>query len=607
MPGIFGACKPSTDRGLNDLRDEMTAAMNRGGELKCDSFCDESRKVVMGRVSLGVLNTADQPLKAEEEEVYILFHGELYNNREGICDPQYILNAYLRDGDDCALELTGIYHFLIYDKRLGRIKLFSDKFGLYPLYYWHDHGQIVFGAEVKALLADKDIRREPDYRGLADFFHFKQILGEKTLFENIQLLPAGSVLTYDMVSGGILRRQYWDLADLFVERGQGYCPDVCEEVVSLLVAAIRARGGNRDILGLSLSGGLDSRGILAGLGGEAEGIHTYTLGLSGCADERLAERMADLAGTRHEFVVLDQRYLQDFEQMATSMVRMSDGMFHPHESTEMLALEYFKGADFRILLRGHGGEIAKAALAYPVMVSPAVDTFSTGRQILSWIYDRTNLVLQDIDPEKLFLPPFGGLVKEGPWDSLKETCGGASENLSPADVCLYYYIREDTRRQVIDSLQIFRTALEVRLPYLDEAFIEKLLKLPVSHRNRGEVHRKLIERCMPELVKVPDSNTGAPLDSGAVRLFLTDKFNSVMKRLSIKGFRHYTEYQEWHRMGFRKSSQDLIFSEKSRSRGIYDMDYLRNVFEMHMARKKDYGLLIGTVIGLELWFRNFVD
>ena len=112
---------------------------------------------------------------------------------------------------------------------------------------------------------------------------------------------------------------------------------------------------------------------------------------------------------------------------------------------------------------------------------------------------------------------------------------------------------------------------------------------------------------MPGLVKIPNSNTGAPLDAGPLRLFISDKFNSLMKRLSVRGFRHYTEFQNWHREGFKQSSQEIIFSEKTKDRNIYNMDQLKSVFELHISGKKDYGHILGTIVGLELWFRSFVD
>lgn len=607
MPGIFGVHKKNQGNKLSQLMEKMISSMNHDGRLIVDKFVEDDQGLGLGRVSLGVFNAVKQPAKNPEGNCFIIFHGELYNNTGALNDPDYILSEYIQKGDPCAAELNGIFHFVIYDKPSGQIKLFSDKFGLQPLYYSVFPDGIVFGAEVKALLEDNRIAKTPDHQSFADFLRFGQLLGQKTLFRDIKLLSPGSVLTFNLRKCDDSLSKYWHLDSLFVENGAYNSRASSEEAVSFLVESIRSQSTHREILGLSLSGGLDSRGILAGLGKDAEGIHTYTLGLPGCADEKLAERMARVAKTNHEFIELDQSYLEDFENMAHSMIRLSDGMYHPHESTEMLALEYFKRDRFKILMRGHGGEIAKAALAYPVMVTPQVYSCSSGKEILEYIFNITNLAIQDIDPDKLFVPEFSHLMKESTRQSLKESCEKVSQFLAPADVCIYYYINEHIRRQVIASLEIFRTLIEIRMPYINEDYIKCLLLLPIKYRNTGEIHFELVKRCMPGLIKIHNSNTGAPLDAGPLRLLISDKFNSLMKRLSVKGFRHYTEFQKWHREGFRQNSQEIIFSDQAASRNIYKTDYLKSVFESHISGKKEYGHLLGTIVGLELWFREFVD
>jgi len=607
MPGIFGAYQSESKQNINNLMENMLLSMNPDGGFRTDRYLDEGRKLCLGRVSLGIVNPFDQPVRNPEESIFLLFHGELYGKKKSLTDPEYVLEKYIKYGDGCASELNGIFHFAVYDKRLDQIKLFSDKFGLQPLYYSIFNTEIVFAGEVKAILEDVTIDKSPDYESIADFLHYGQILGEKTLFKNIKLLGPGSVLTYNLKNSEVSIKKYWRLDSLFVENGNYNFQTSVEQVTRLLAESITSRSMNSDILGISLSGGLDSRGILAGLGKQAEGIQSYTLGLAGCADQKLAEKMARISGTRHEFIELNQAYLQDFENMALSMIRLSDGMYHPHESTEMLAMEYFKSAGFKVLLRGHGGEIAKAALAYPVMATPEINSYSSSREILSFIFKITNLVIRDIDTAKLFTPFFRDVMRETPVQSLRKSCGKAAETLAPADVCIFYYISEHIRRQVIASLEIFRTRLEIRMPYVDEAYIKKLLELPVKFRNEGEIHFELIKRCMPELIKIPNSNTGAPLDAGPLRLLVTDKFNSLMKRFSVKGFRHYTEFQKWHRASFQENSKKIIFSEQSEYRKLYDMDYLKTIFELHISGKRDYGHLLGTIVGLELWYRSFVD
>ncbi len=607
MPGIFGVYREKRKGDLSNLMENMIGSMDNERVLRADRFFDEDKGLCLGRVSLGILNVIDQPIQDNTGTCSIVFHGEIYNNTGTLSDPEYILGLYMQSGDKCVCSLDGVFHFVIYDKRDNCIKLFSDKFGIQPLYYSILADGIVFAAEIKAILKERDVNKEPDYQSFADFLHYGQILGQKTLFQNIKMLAPGSIFTQNLSNKKATLQRYFQLEELFAKDGQYSQKVTKEEVVSCLVKSIKARSTNRDLLGISLSGGLDSRAILAGLESNSEGIHSYTLGIPGCADQMLAERMSKVGMTKHEFIELDKKYLQDFKSMADKMIHLSDGMYHPHESTEMLALEYFKKANFKILLRGHGGEIAKAALAYPVMVKPDVYGCSNSEDILRYIFSITNLVVRDNDTSRLFTSSFYKKTRDAAWKSLEESCGAVSKTLAPADVCIYYYINEHIRRQVVASLEIFRSQIEIRMPYVDEEYIKMLLQLPVKQRNRGEIHFDLIKRCKPELMKIPDSNTGANLDAGRLRLYFTDKFNSLMKKLGVKGFRHYTEFQDWQRKEFRSSTEGILFSTKLQDRGIYDKKYLKIMYENHISGKNDYAHLVGTIVGLELWFQNFVD
>ena len=608
MPGLFGAVLSKDHRNeLPVLIENMSQSLNHNGKLVVHKICDISGGYGCGRVSLGVLNPVPQPVANETGNLWIIFHGELADNHGGLSDPEYVLDQYMRYGDSCAADLEGMYHFVIFNSDRNEMKIFSDKFGLYPIYYSLPGNNFIFGAEVKALLASDLVDKTPDYAAMGDFFHYGQILGNKTLFEHVKLVPPGSVLTCHLDTFSCTIEPYWQLDSIFAEHGRydtGLSPDTA---VDLLCESIQKSCKNPDMLGLSLSGGLDSRAILAGLGELASGMQTYTLGIEGCADQKLAERMARISGTNHEFLPLNQLYISDFGGMARDMINFSDGMYHPHESTEMLALQYFRTAKFRILLRGHGGEIAKANLAYPVIVGKEVVTYNQKVSIIDYIFQKTNLVMRDIDMMKLFAPVNREMFMNAPVRSLQESCGHVAKILAPADVCIYYYINEHIRRQVVASLDIFRKEIEVRMPYLSSEFLCALLHLPVQERFSGEIHHKLIQKTMPALIKIPNSNTGAPLDAGEFRLFVTDKFVSIMKKMNMPGYRHYTEFQKWYRQGFKEHYEKILFNEMTASRNLYNMDYLSEIYQNHVSGKVNCAHLLGTIIGIELWFRQFVD
>lgn len=526
----------------------------------------------------------------------ICFYGEVYNrDLDTLCE----IDSWVQDADGIFVIIE-----IDYNKRL--IKIATDKFGLLPIYFYASDEIFCFSTHIRPLLITPELKKRIDYSAIADFYHFGHVLGNKTLFEDIKLLSPSSILEYSIGRNNLNIKPYWDLLNLF-SKEQKYNKDLEAEIVNEFKNSVEKRLNHLDALGISLSGGLDSRAILAAMGNKSKGVYSYTLGLKGCEDEKLAYKMAKSCETRHTFLEIKKQDLSNFTELARTLIFFSDGFYHPHESTEKVALDYLKRAPFKFLLRGHGGEIAKAALAYPVQCEPEVFRLSSFSKVVDYIFKKANLVVGEEELSRFLTPKTLKSIKGCARDSLEQEMMKCGDSILLPDILIYYYIDQWIRRQVVSSLSIFREYVVVRMPYIDEGFLRKLLILPIKYRFSGEIHFKIIKECNPNLIKIPNSNTGAPLDAGPIRLFFTDKFNSLMKKLSIPGFRHYTEFEKWHREFFKDSIQKILFDKKTLDRGLYEPKGLRDLFESHIQGKKDYARFLGTIVGLEIWFRTFID
>jgi len=606
MPGIAGIylnnngeAKKYCNLMLHELDHQKNGSIDLHNDVD-QGFCS-------GIIQHDFAPLKNQPFISKDLESCVLVDGEFYPAKDTnrICND--FVNYMSRQGFEGLNNISGIFSAVGFNKRKKQIRLVSDKFGLKPLYYSKIPSGFAFASEIKALLKVEGISKEINPQAFSDFFHFGFTFGIKTLFNNIHLLTPGTALIFDIESNSFAKEQYFKLESLFASNGE-YDTDISlNDVADTFIQAVENRIDDVSQMGISLSGGLDSRAILAAMQDKANGISSYTLGLSGCHDEKLADQMSKIAGTDHTMLELGAEYLDDFKSMAQTLIYFSDGLYHPHESTEKLALDYFKKASFKYLFRGHGGEIAKASLAYPIQVDRSVKSITKMEGVLSFIGNSANLVSRDLEFKNLFRPEFLSSMNKGWNKSLHDTADDIDIDLAPEDLCIYFYIQEWVRRQVVSSLSIFRSRVEIRLPYLDEYFLSALLKMPVEQRYSGEVQKKIVENCMPKLTRISDSNTGAPLDASKFRLFLTDKFNSAMRRISLPGFRHYTEYEKWQRNQFKEGIEKIIFDERTLDRNIYNPDGLKNAFDNHMSGKKNYAHLLGTVSGLELWFRMFVD
>jgi len=608
MPGIAGLISKQNSNNVSGFLSTMLASFSYAETYQKETFVDVATGVALGRLHLGIFDYGVQPVYSKDKRLVILFDGELYDNLSGKSDPEFVLERYQRLQENGVKGIDGSYAFVIVDYNQKVLKIFSDHFGLKPVYYYQSLSQFVFASEVKAILPLHEGPKRRDNKTIADFFTFGFPIGDETLFEDIKLLPAASCLTYDLNSKNMSIQKYWCLIDLFTPKGKHDLKLQHQEVVDAFIKAVDRRLSYSDQLGLSLSGGLDSRSILAAMGDRAKGLKTYTVGLKNCRDEVLAKRMSEITNTSHTFVEINGKYLNHFREVANQYIYLTDGFYHPRELTEIQVLQYLQTAPFKILLRGHGGEFAKAALAFPVKVNKELLSLKDGKDILNWIVAENKKsfgAMLDLD---YFLDaPFYENIKNDPHKSLTQELIEPLDLLDPGDVALYFYMDQFSRRLSMPCMDIFRTQVEIRMPFFDLQFLKLLFQMPVQSRWNGNIQHQIVKHCDPRLMQIVDSNTGATLDAAPWQTYLYDKLNTLLMRLSLHGFRHYTEFDEWQRNHFASDIVNILFSDKSADRGIYDLKHVREAFSRHINRKANFANFLGTAVGIELWHQRFVD
>jgi len=536
----------------------------------------------------------------------LCIQGDMYGSTLGELQQSYRSKGkfFLHDS-----LVDGAFSGVLLDKAGKKVIIFTDYFGLEPLYYYFHDGVFAFSSNIKGLLAVPGFKKNVDLLTLASFWNFGYALLDHTPFKHVRLLPPGTVFVLDLHNWQEESLSYDVLADIFARSGTGETRKALDETARAFRVAVQKRSDDASSvrLGLSLSGGLDSRAILGGVAERGSALKTYTLGLPGCADERLAARMAEVCKSTHRFIPINEADLEDFESLARMMVTLSDGLYHPHESTERVALNYLESRPFDVMLRGHGGEIAKAALAYPFQAGRAMVDMAPGDVVRS-LFVKSSLAGSNINMASLLTNDMHEATDGAAWRMFQQAAEPAvAAGLSNIDLCVYLYIDQCIRRQVVASLSLFRSKVGVRLPYLDRNFLTSLLQLPVEKRWAGEFHHYFIHHFAPQLESIPDSNTGAPLNAGPLRLFITDKANAVLKRLGVTGFRHYTEFQKWQRKYFSEVTKQILFSEQSLARNYYKREGLREIYDLHVSGQKSYAHFLGTAVAIELWHRIFVD
>jgi asparagine synthase (glutamine-hydrolysing) len=600
-------------QGLDRRFEALFAVMNRGGRLTSETGVRADKGWALGRVHLGVLQPRPQ-LRADGP-VHVLFHGELVNEGE--------LQATLAnagephaDGASAIVEalyrihkqrlgrlLKGTFCAAIIDEMAGALVLITDRLGSYPLYWFRTDDRFVFASELRAALRDHP-RPTLNAAAVADFLKFGFPMGDKTLAAGVDMVPTASTLTYCSRTGTLHTEPYATVGELFGHADLGY-----EEYLDIVQSAgaqsmdRNVRGAHR--FGLSLSGGLDTRVILSAMDrrDRSAGTATFTLGGRGCADEVIGYQLARMSRTNHQFVALDDQYLDDLLPTVSQMVSLTDGMYLSHGFTEMLALQGFERSDCSVLLRGHAGELAKASTAWPFHTDDRTRGMSTTEEFVPYMLSRLMHVSRgDAAREVLTDPWIEALNGASAASSLQQCVAGVP--LSPADLCSYVYLKEYHRRVTVPSLEIFRNVADVRLPLADVDFIAAVLRGPSRWRDGVAIHQALIKANGPQYLRVRNPNTGAPAGAGPRQEFMLDKLNSILRRLNVYGYRHYHSFDGWMRRAFLKMVDRVVLDPETLARGVFRESAVRRMATEAHKGVQDHDDLLQALVIVELWQRQ---
>ncbi len=241
-------------------------------------------QVGLGHTRLSVIDLSDaghQPMCNEEETIWLVFNGEVYNFREiraeleakghrfrSNTDSEVIIHLYEEEGIDCLKRLNGMFAFCIWDKRLEKLWLCRDRLGIKPLVYYWSRETLIFSSEIKGILCDNDVVKEIDWTALELYLTFNYIPAPKTIFKNIKKLEAGHYL---LVEGKTVTTQkYWDISPSTIH-SQNKPGKSCERIdfykenlYKKMETAVQKRLVSDVQLGAFLSGGIDSS-IIVGL------------------------------------------------------------------------------------------------------------------------------------------------------------------------------------------------------------------------------------------------------------------------------------------------------------------------------------------------------
>lgn len=266
------------------------------------------------RLSIIDLSSGQQPMSSADKNVTVCYNGEIYNFMEirrqledygykfrTHSDTEVIIYAWMEWGEACVKQFRGMFAFALYDKRTGTVFLARDRLGVKPLHVAAlANGWVLFGSELKSLLAHPEIKRDLDVHAIEDYFTYGYIPDPRTILKAAFKLPAGHTMLMRHGQQIGLPKPYWNLK--FAHTHKGSEADLAHEMTERLREAVKIRLMSEVPLGAFLSGGVDSSAVVAMMAGLMnEPVNTCTIGFDVATfdETAYAQQIADRYKTNH--------------------------------------------------------------------------------------------------------------------------------------------------------------------------------------------------------------------------------------------------------------------------------------------------------------------
>jgi asparagine synthase (glutamine-hydrolysing) len=589
---------------------------------------DDEGSWVEGPVGLGNRRLAiidltaagHQPMANEDGTIVITYSGELYNFRElrselersghrfrSHSDTEVVVHAYEQHGVACLDLFNGHFAFAIWDGRRRRLLLARDRFGTHPLYYTLHEERLIFGSEIKAILACPGVGVEVELRALDEYLTFQNVLTDLTLFRGVRLLPPGCYLTLDLAEKKFEQHSYWDFrfpdtpAVLTKE-------EAAEELLRLFKQAVSRQLVSDVPIGCYLSGGMDSGSITAIARGHLGRLTTFTGGfdLSSASglelgfDERPeAEQMASLLKTEHYEMVM---HAGDMEHVMPELIwHLEDlrvGQSYPNYYLARLAGKFVK-----VVLSGAGGDELFAG--YPWRYYRGARGNGHDGFYRSY-YEFWQRLMPDEDKVQIFTPNvYLQLKGHSTFDVFRGVLEPAQLPLETTadrvNASLYFELKTFLHGLlVVEDKLAFAHGLETRTPFLDNDLVEFALSLPPSLKLRDLEH-------MSARVDEDDVNRYEIRSTSEGKLILRAAMaKAVPAQVTARRKQGFSAPDaSW----FRGESIDyinrLLRSSDARIYEFFQPAYVTKCLDEHTSGNVNHRLLIWSLLSFEWWLRKF--
>jgi asparagine synthase (glutamine-hydrolysing) len=570
------------------------------------------------RLSIIDLEGGHQPMSDQEESVWVIFNGEIYNfpelkrELEGYghvfrtkCDTEVIIHGYKQWGDDVLNHLNGMFGLAIWDARKERLVIARDPFGIKLIYYKIDGNRVYFGSEIRAVVAAKNEKAEVDPVSLNLFLRYRYTPSPYTIFSGIRKLAAGTMLVFE--KGSYALRRWYNYKPVPFSPTKS-AAEATEELCELYKQSVKRQLLSDVPLGLLLSGGVDSGLLLALMNLYGKSWRTYTVGYgSSFSDDELTDA-ADTAarfGSRHTSVVLDRK---TFEEALPHIVSCLEEPIASSSIVPMYFVCQRARQDVKVALVGQGpdelfggyrrhlgvryGEYwgglpksVRTAVGSVISALPRNETLKRGVYSLDLPnrmsrYQNVLSLLPGNEIDGLFQD---GIIPNGTGDKILNSWSDLAPLMDETDELGGFSFLE-LRSTLPDELLMYADklsmahSLEVRVPFLDKEIVEYAERLPSNLKVRNGsgkwLHRQVCQELLPA---------------------------TILKRKK-RGF-GVNVVDDWFRGSAQQKMEGILLDSESQIYNYLRPSAVKQIYDEHRSGQNDNHKILFSPVVFEEWLR----
>lgn len=587
---------------LHELARMLSSALSYGGEY-INHYCSRGQ-TVMGLVGNDKFRKGVMPVYILSEKLWAVLMGELYESealtsfREqnpDIGDDAGVFARLFRRGEliKTLPDLNGAFFIMLFDPLDETVIAANDRYGLYPMYWSRSAEGFCLASRVVCSVISNVAQGEWDLAGAAQFLALDDFLGETTLVSGVSTFPQASVLIKKGAS--LSWKKYWSYR---------YGPDdfalseneLAQELGSRFLKAVKAQTGSARRIGVTLSGGLDSRVIVAAASQAGIPVQTFTWGKPDSYDRIFAGQVSRLYGADHH----DCDYAcNNIQTRFSDGMRITEGLINYFDCHMLFHLHILKEhAD--LILNGYAGDLVLGgSYLRNTWMSPSRDG-ELAKDLFAW---RNTLV-----PEASLgdaIPDFSRLEKQYlPSMLFQEMISRLESDLSPADAADRFFLENRVRRSTAMGTVLMRETVESASCFFDYPLLDLITAVPYKLRHEHRIYREMLKTTFPESLRIRWQRTLLPA--------YTPSAMDLPVKAFLKGCRILENNFNWPHISSRQTPVDfsallrgilrpwmdsIIYDDYPLSDGVLNRDFCEQLWKRHTAGE-DHTRLLGVIASI---------